>query len=345
MSSAAQAELLGNVLRDVSRSFYLTLRVLPSSVRMPIGLAYLLARAADSIADTGALERGRRLDRLLEFRNLVTGHGKISAEEIVRPISESKSANVTEAELLLLGRLPDCIELLRGLPVEDRARVAEVVAQLTVGMELDLRTFTGEGRIQALDTFEQLEDYTYHVAGCVGPFWTRMCVSHIPAFRGWEVEGMCQLGIRFGKALQWTNVLRDIPRDLQNGRCYLPREELKQSGIEPEELKNPEMYPRLQPLYARYLDHALGHYRAAWRYTMAIPKSCVRVRLACVWPLWIGLETLALLRRAPNPLDPAGRIRITRGRVKRIVLGSVTRIWSNSLLDARQERLMREAHT
>ena len=50
--------LLGSLLRDVSRSFYLTLRILPGAVRQQIGLAYLLARATDTIADKYGVEVG-----------------------------------------------------------------------------------------------------------------------------------------------------------------------------------------------------------------------------------------------------------------------------------------------
>ena len=46
------AELGGPLLKSVSRSFYLTIRILPARLQAPIGLAYLLARASDTIADT-----------------------------------------------------------------------------------------------------------------------------------------------------------------------------------------------------------------------------------------------------------------------------------------------------
>src|SRR5262249_32426307 len=48
-------DLVGDLLRRVSRSFYLSLAILPSSLREPIGLAYLLARASDTVADTRLL--------------------------------------------------------------------------------------------------------------------------------------------------------------------------------------------------------------------------------------------------------------------------------------------------
>src|SRR5256886_6145244 len=63
--------LLGALLKNVSRSFYLTLRVLPAPLRTPMGLAYLLARAADTIADTQLIPPAQRLELLLSFRTQV----------------------------------------------------------------------------------------------------------------------------------------------------------------------------------------------------------------------------------------------------------------------------------
>ena len=56
------------LLREVSRSFYLSLRVLPAEVRPQISLAYLLARASDTVADTGIVARERRLELLRRMR-------------------------------------------------------------------------------------------------------------------------------------------------------------------------------------------------------------------------------------------------------------------------------------
>jgi len=56
--------LLTGLLKEVSRSFYLTLRVLPVSIRPQIGLAYLLARTTDTIADTQLLPVAQRLEAL-----------------------------------------------------------------------------------------------------------------------------------------------------------------------------------------------------------------------------------------------------------------------------------------
>src|SRR5204862_8216496 len=103
-------------------------------------------------------------------------------------------------------------------------RIQEFLKTIIGGQIVDLQRVPGETdkELTALSNDEELDRYTYMVAGCVGEFWTKMCVAHVPALRGWNVEEMCALGVRFGKGLQFVNVLRDIPKDLRIGRCYLP---------------------------------------------------------------------------------------------------------------------------
>ena len=68
-------ELLGPILRDVSRAFYLTLRVLPGEVRQSIGLFYLLARTTDTIADTELIPADKRMLKLRQYRDRVRSEG------------------------------------------------------------------------------------------------------------------------------------------------------------------------------------------------------------------------------------------------------------------------------
>ena len=67
MPNPARALLLRSLLKSVSRSFYLTLSILPAGMRDPVGLAYLLARAADTIADTSLIAQEKRLELLCQL--------------------------------------------------------------------------------------------------------------------------------------------------------------------------------------------------------------------------------------------------------------------------------------
>src|SRR5207253_579984 len=132
------------------------------------------------------------------------------------------------AERRLLEHRGEALARLEALPAEDRDEVRAVLATLTTGMLFDLARFPGEdtASLAALDTLDELDRYTYLVAGCVGPFWTALCVAHRPRLRRWDPRAKSRAGVSFGKALQTTNVLRDVPRDLRHGRCYLPAADL-----------------------------------------------------------------------------------------------------------------------
>jgi farnesyl-diphosphate farnesyltransferase len=324
--------LLGDLLKNVSRSFYLTLRVLPDGLRVPIGLAYLLARAADTIADTALVSPGQRLEHLLAFRAQVNGTIDPAA---LRAIESALTAQQRDShERVLLQSLEPALAILPKLSASDRTEVRAVVTTLTEGMEFDLRTFPNEtsGQLAALNNLAELDRYIYLVAGCVGEFWTKMTVAHTPALREWNLAEMSACGIRFGKALQLTNVLRDCPKDLRIGRCYLPREMLSAAGLSPEELLKPENAARARPVLCELLRVALGHFREAERYLLAIPPRCGRLRLACLWPVLIGLATLQRQAENKDWLDPQKVSKVSRGYVKRTLALSLPAVGSDTLV-------------
>jgi farnesyl-diphosphate farnesyltransferase len=332
-------DLLGDLLKRVSRSFYLSLAVLPTGVREPIGLAYLLARAADSVADTRLIERAERIDHLERLQRAFRGE----SEDLGAVVRACAPLQAHAAERRLLEATGKAIAQVDALPSEDRQHVRDVLSTITSGMLFDLTRFPGEdvSGLAALATLDDLDHYTYLVAGCVGEFWTRLHCAHRPRLAAWDPTLASQQGIRFGKALQMTNVLRDVPDDLRHGRCYLPAGELRRIGLEPRDLLDPGASARARPLLDRLIAIALDHYEVAWRYTLAIPRLEFRMRLACAWPLLIGLGTLAELTGHPEPLAPRRPIKLTRAAVRGIVARSALTVWSNRAL-RRHARSLRD---
>jgi farnesyl-diphosphate farnesyltransferase len=333
-------DLLGSLLKRVSRSFYLTLKVVPGNVRRPIGLAYLFARAADTIADTTLIDRADRLKHLEILREAFK-EDKAGPLLAIKEVFAKRQQVAAERELLT--RLDEGFSILHSLSPSDQAMIRDVVLTLTEGMVMDLATFPGEdeGRLVALQTRADLDRYTYYVAGCVGEFWTEIHMAHRSSLAGWDRESMMRRGVRFGKGLQMTNVLRDLPKDLRIGRCYLPQQELNALGLQPADLLDPTAVVKVKPLLHSLLALTLEHYQEGWAYTMAIPRHEVRMRLACVWPLFIGLKTLALLERSPNLLDPSVIIKTPRGAVYGMMARSLAMIGSDAALDRYYRRLWR----
>ena len=331
-------DLLGPLLKRVSRSFYLTLRAVPGDLRRPIGLAYLLARAADTIADTALIGRADRLKHLELFRDAIR-EGRADRLSAIKEALVERQRDAAERELLT--RIEEGFAILSSLSPSDRAMIRDVVLTLTEGMVMDLATFPGEdeGRLVALETRADLDRYTYYVAGCVGEFWTDIHLAHRPSLVGWDREAMRRRGVRFGKGLQMTNVLRDLAKDLRIGRCYLPKQELGALGLQPADLLDPTAIVKVKPLLRSLLALTLEHYQQGWAYTLAIPRHEIRMRLACVWPLFIGLKTLALLERSPNLLDPGVVIKVPRGAVYGMMARSLALIGSDAALDRYYRRL------
>ena len=317
--------LLG-LLQQGSRSFYLSLAVLPRPLRGPMGIAYLLARTADTIADTRILPPADRLRQLAILRGALDVPRAPALAEVARLVRAGQPAGWERA---LIEQLPDCHALLWGTAPQDRERIQGLLALLIQGMQQELTRFPAEdaGRIGCLETREDLWRYTYYAAGCVGEFWTGMAAAHCPGLARWDVPRQARLGLRFGQGLQLTNILRDLPRDLRIGRCFLPRQELARYRLAPEALLDPAALPRLRPLLEEIVRATLDCYADGRAYTLAVPARELRLRLACAWPLLIGLATLRRLRREPALLDPAVAVKIPRSQVYAILARSAALAW------------------
>jgi len=297
----------------------LTLRILPRAVRPQVGLAYLLARTTDTIADTELVPLEARLRALAELRDRIMGAS--SADLNFASLAPGQDS---AAERALLERCGETLRTLGGLAEEDRRLIRQVLSTIISGQEMDLKRFGAahSPNLPALETEAELDDYTYRVAGCVGEFWTRLCRARLfPQARADDAM-LLRDGIRFGKGLQLVNILRDLPADLGKGRCYLPRQSLTAAGLTPEDLRSAASEPRFRALYQTWLDRAADHLLAGWNYTNALPGGQWRLRLACAWPVLIGARTLRKLR-GENILDSTRRIKITRPEVRAIVARSI----------------------
>jgi farnesyl-diphosphate farnesyltransferase len=311
--------LPGELLKATSRSFYLTLRVLPAAVRPQIGLAYLLARTTDTIADTEIIPLAQRLEALQKLRERILGQS--SAPLNFGALAEQQGS---PAEKLLLEKTEASLAVIQNFTANDQKSIRDVLATITGGQELDLRRFAGASaeNVVPLETAAELDDYTYRVAGCVGEFWTKICRAHLFPEARLDENRFVTDGIRFGKGLQLVNILRDLPADLKAGRCYLPSQRLDELKLWPETMMSPANEQKFLPLFHDYLDKAESHLAAGWRYTNTLPFGQFRVRLACAWPILIGVRTIRKLRAA-GAIELRQRVKVSRGEVRGIIFRSL----------------------
>lgn len=276
MNARDYEQMLGReLLASVSRSFYLSLRALPGRMRGPVSLAYLLARATDTIADTPGpvSQRLHALDALLD-------HISSKCKEPINLAGFPKGGTVGEQKLL--DALPQCLEWLKLLEPCEQKDVRWVLQKIGGGQRLDITRFE-DGPLGVASSAD-LWDYTYLVAGSVGEFWTRMALRAFPCYATRSTQQMLEDGKALGRGLQLVNILRDHPRDLAQGRCYLPADELPADWNDPEAVR---------AVYVRWLAHARAELDIGHRYCKAVRVR--RVRFACLVPVHAGNATLDLL--------------------------------------------------
>jgi farnesyl-diphosphate farnesyltransferase len=330
MSSSFEKELGGELLASVSRSFYLSLKPLPHELRGPISLAYLLARTSDTIADSSKAPVAARLTHLGAFLQMLES-GPVADET---RLLQAEIVPDDPAERALLQKSDRCIAWLADMGADDRADIVEALKKIIRGQELDVARFGDAESVVALDNAEELDEYTYLVAGCVGEFWTRVCFRHVPNYARLTLDKMCELGANFGRGLQLVNILRDLPADLDAGRCYLPADQLAEIGLTPGMIrKSPTPARRI---IDRWLDKAGAHLDDAFRYIEAVVPR--RLRYACILPWHLGLRTVALLRER-SPIETAERIKVSRKEVRSTMRRATFWALSNAMLRGAHRRL------
>jgi len=315
------------ILSRVSRSFYLSIRILPKKLRDPVSLGYLLARASDTIADTAEAPIELRTAKLRLLARTIQGEALGGA--IVDLSASFAPIQTNKSERALIESLQSCLDWLDQSEVLDREEIRAVLEQINRGQILDLERFRNPKQLLALETPAELDEYTYLVAGSAGEFWTRLCFRHLPKFATRSETEMLGLAKRYGMGLQLINILRDAGADLRAGRCYFPNEGLAAAAMEPSQiLREPE---RFMPIYRKWREEAGKGIEAGVQYASAIRNR--RVRLATVLPALIGARTLALLRDA-SATALHRRIKVPRKEVRAIIASLIVALGSRSRINS-----------
>lgn len=279
----SQSQAGTTILKGVSRSFYLSLRLLPASMRDAAGLAYLLARSSDTIADTADLAVVDRLHCLDAFhRAVLQGEPFAAPNELLE--------KCTPGEKILMQNAPEHLRWLETLSAAERELVREVLEDIISGQQLDLVRFghASQNSRMVIEDDATLIDYCQRVAGSVGIFWTKLGFLGEGAHFCRESEAtMLQWGKHFGCALQLVNILRDRPEDLRNGRHYLPG---TAHLTDDDDLLHAQ--DRWLTQARKWVDEGL-HYANALRGK--------RLRCATVLPALLAIETIEAMQQATWP--------------------------------------------
>jgi phytoene synthase len=276
------------ITRKSASNLALAFVLLPKAKRDGMSALYAFCREVDDVADEESVPVSQRREQLAAWRADI--RRACGAETPQFPVNRELQPVIRQYHL----------------PFEH-------FDALLQGVEMDLD-------IKRYKNYEELDLYCYRVASVVG-------LLSIEVF-GYQNAACREYAVCLGKALQLTNILRDVRTDAQRGRIYLPLSELARFKVLPEEILRLEYSPRFFELANGVAERARHFYRLA-RETLpaADRRSMVAAELmgSVYWRLLRKLE-----RQRFNVFGP-GVTRLNKGQKALLILRSWLRFVSGAL--------------
>jgi farnesyl-diphosphate farnesyltransferase len=207
------------LLEKTSRTFALSIPVLPEPTRRQVMIAYLLFRIADTFEDAAHWPPARRVEALREFQRLLS---RYSAEEAARFATRWTAAGPSPdpAYGQLIAEVPLVLETFFALDREAVSSVCAHVLRSAEGMAGFVERSRDGGLV--LEDVAALRDYCYAVAGIVGEMLTDLFLLGRESLAAIAADLRGRAAV-FGEALQLVNILKDTATDVAEGRSFLPR--------------------------------------------------------------------------------------------------------------------------
>jgi farnesyl-diphosphate farnesyltransferase len=210
---------LDDLLLRTSRTFGLSIPLLPEPTRREVTIAYLLFRIADTLEDASHWPRAERLSALLEFGRLLETMDLAEARRLADRWVELRPVD-HPGYLDLLRDLAGVMGAFRALDSAIRDGIARHLGRTVEGMAGFVAGGEENGSLQLQDLAD-LRRYCYVVAGIVGEMLTDLFLV-----RPGSLERVAAIlranAAAFGEGLQLVNILKDAAADARHGRVYLP---------------------------------------------------------------------------------------------------------------------------
>ena len=320
---ANDLEFQRNILPGVSRTFALTIPVLPPRLADVVANAYLLCRLADTIEDDVGLTDEQKSEFHERFVKIV--EGAEPPEPFARELAPLLSAATLEDERVLVANTPRVIRVASSFSDGERAALTRCVRIMCTGMPRFQRSRSLDG----LADLPELDKYCYYVAGVVGEMLTDLFCFHSERIHA-NRTAMMNLAVSFGQGLQMTNILKDIWDDRHGDTCWLPRSVFGED-FDLRSLDRTHNTPEFREGLFRLIGVAHAHLRNALDYTCLIPKNELGIRRFCLWEIGLAVLTLRKIHRNPEFTD-SSQVKVSRRSVKATVVSTNLTLMSNRAL-------------
>ena len=308
----------------MSRTFALSIRLLPGQLRDAVLASYLLCRIADTVEDdhSATVERKTKLLRTL----LVALEDPRAAQTLAESADELVAGERAHVELVR--GAAHVVAMYRALDDRPRQRVAHWVTEMVRGMEKFVRLYPNGIRIRTLDEYRE---YCYYVAGTVGNLLTDLWHEYDSAIGVEVYRALWQRCREFGEALQTVNILKDIAWDATHENAiYVPADSLAAHGSSHRLLLDPAHTAQNHAAVEELIALAWHDLDGALEYMLTLPRRALRIRAFCLLPLLFAYATLRELTGSRAMLRAGGTVKISRAEVRALMATGLLVAGSNS---------------
>jgi len=313
-------------LRNVSRTFAISIEQLPLALRDSVTIAYLMFRVSDCLEDHEQLDPGHKAKLLRLWAQVL--EGGTQATSLTSAIAH---LDENDPEVFVAQHADQLLEKLHQLPEPIQEIISNHVYQTSLGMA----RWQEHGPF--VETEEEMDDYMHEVAGRVGYLVTDLFGWYSP-FILKQKDKLRPLAREFGLALQTVNIIRGLRKDFERGWVFVPRTFYEPLGLTRDSLFAQENNSKALQVLDLLANKAENHLHFGLSYITSIPRNHYRLRLACMWPLFFAIRTLALSR--DNIHVVLNEAKITRAEVVRIVRQTTLMGWSDNWLRSYYSRLL-----
>lgn len=308
------------LLPEVSRTFALSIEMLPDALRDAVRVSYLLCRVVDTIEDEPGLRPTERV-ALFDAFDAVTREDALDPGAFAAACRALR-LGATEPEGRLCAGADALFRAYRALPAAQREAVRPHVLEMSHGMRLTCARADGAGGVLRLDDVPDLERYCYYVAGTVGELLTRLFEQAVPGLSEHARQRARAKAVSFGIGLQIVNIVKDVAQDAGRGVCYLPRAVAFEHGLDLSRVLEPASREAGLAVVRELCGVARAHLARAREYVSCWPAEgdgSLGVRLFCAVPLALALATLREVEEGDDTLRAGAKPKVSRATVAAIV--------------------------
>jgi len=324
-------------LNQVSRTFALSIKVLPRSMRWIVGHSYLLCRLLDTVEDAPHLtvrEKRKALD--IAIRSIRSPADLKQSDACFLHLS--LNPHFTQGEKILLSNSHFIFEGLDSFDPEIQKIIEKWTTEMARGMQE--YSFGPESKNRQLASLADLDRYIYFVAGTVGRLLTDLICLKRFGISPRRQQILRNQAVTFGKALQLVNIIKDSRSDEAEGRCYIPRELLASHHLSTRDFFHSRQREKILPVYHQLIRQACQHLDGASIYIQALPARHYRYRLGCMWTVLLAHKTLrGLTHHLEDFIAGADIFKIPRKEVKKLILSSLPGAFFNGPFRRQVQRL------